>query len=107
RIYAAWIALMMISITGVVLIAEYRLLRGITLHRSGSGSKRRNRVSKVGKLAPAIYASFALLFIGALFVPVSTIVFWMIRAVDSEFISGVTTSFLSSISASIPAAFFA
>lgn len=107
RIYAAWIALIMLSITGVVLLAEYRLLRGIKLHRTGSGAKRRNRISTLGRLKPAVYASFGILFVSALIIPVSTIVLWMSRAVGTDFMVGVSSSFISSISASIPAAFLA
>src|SRR5690606_10482361 len=49
RIYAAWIALMMLAITGSILVIEYRLLRGIKLHRTSSGVSRSVHVSKLGR----------------------------------------------------------
>lgn len=104
RIYAAWLALMLLSITATILFAEYRLLRGKLFHRAGTGTARNIRISKLRwKVYPA-YAGVALLMFCAIVIPVGTILYWMGRSLDSSIWNGLTNVLAMSVSASAPAA---
>jgi iron(III) transport system permease protein len=107
RIYAAWIAIMMLSITGTILVIEYKLLRGIRLHRTGSGVSRVGHVSKLGHLSIPCYVGLLALAFFALFVPVVTIVYWTSILQSTSAFSGLTSALQSSLMASIPSAFLA
>ncbi len=43
RLYAAWLALMLLVMTGGILLLEARLLRGLLFHRTGAGTRRKAR----------------------------------------------------------------
>jgi iron(III) transport system permease protein len=107
RIYAAWIALMLLSLTISILFVEYRLLRGLLFYRTGSGSSRRFHKVKLGRwkwLAGAFVATVA---IASLVVPVWTVIFWMMRGFDASIWTGLTRALQSSFIASAPAALLA
>lgn len=104
RIYAAWLALMLLSITATVLLAEYRLLRGKLFHRSGTGTARAVRISRLGWKAYPAYAGIAALIFFAIIIPVGTILFWMSRSLDSSVWNGLLGTLGMSVSASAPAA---
>lgn len=104
RIYAAWLAIMLIMLTATLLIAEYRLLRGKLFHRSGSGTARKMRISRLGRLKyPAFGGVFLVLFF-AIIVPVGTIVFWMSRGIGRISFDSLWDILFMSVSASAPAA---
>lgn len=107
RIYAAWIAIMMLSITGTILVIEYKLLRGIRLHRTGSGVSRVGHISKLGHLSIPFYVCLAALSFFALFVPVATIVYWTSSLNSTTAFWGLIGALQSSLLASIPSAMLA
>jgi iron(III) transport system permease protein len=107
RIYAAWLALMLLSITATILFAEYRLLRGKLFHRTGTGTARNIRLTKLGWKAYPAYAGMAILMFSAIIVPVGTILFWMSRSMDYSIWNGLTEVLAQSVSASAPAAILA
>jgi len=107
RIYAAWIALMMLGITGSILIIEYKLLRGIKLHRTSSGVARSVHESNLGNLRFPIYIGLILLSVFALGVPLATILYWSIRSSQSVDFSSLSIALISSLSASVPSALLA
>ncbi len=107
RIYAAWIALMMLAITGTILVVEYKLLRGIKLHRTSSGVSRVGHLSKLGYLRIPTYMGLSALTFFALVVPVSTIIFWAVNHTSGLQITGLMEALASSLSVSVPSAFLA
>lgn len=107
RIYAAWIALMMLTITGSILIIEYRLLRGIKLHRTSSGVSRSVHLSKLRGFKLPAYAALSLLSLFALGVPLATILYWNIGSPQVLALGSLWDALVSSLSASVPAAFLA
>ena len=104
RIYAAWLALMLLGLTATILIMEYRLLKGMLFHRVGTGSARKIRLSKLGKLKFPAYGGLTLLIFLAIIIPVVTIFFWSTRSVFGVNWSDLTSTLWMSISASAPAA---
>lgn len=104
RIYAAWLALMLLTLTATILIAEYRLLHGKLFHRSSTGTARKMRISKLGVKKYPAFAGLVLLMFFAIIVPVGTIFFWMSRSLSSSIWSGLPEVLFMSFSASAPAA---
>jgi iron(III) transport system permease protein len=107
RIYAAWIAIMMLTITGTILIIEYKLLRGIKLHRTGSGVSRIGHLSKLGFWSTPIYSGLFILAFFSLFVPVATILFWLNSFHLGGITLGLTSALKSSLTVSVPSAILA
>ena len=108
RIYAACLALMLLALTIAILFLEARLLRGLLLHRTGSGTSRRATPQRLGAWRWAGYAfggGVALVSVG---LPVVTVGYWM-----SDVVAGglpwasLATSLWASVSASVPAAVLA
>jgi len=104
RVYAAWLALMLLSITGTILFAEYRLLKGKRFHRAGTGTTRKMRISRLGWKQWPVYVGMITVFFFAIVVPVGTILFWMFRSLNSTVWTGLTDVLMMSFSASAPAA---
>jgi iron(III) transport system permease protein len=76
---AAVLALMLVACTAAVLFAEARLRGRARYHRTGGGARRPARIVPLGRWRwPAL--AFCALVIGlAVFVPVGTILFWLVR----------------------------
>lgn len=104
RIYAAWLALMLLALTATILFAEYRLLKGKLFHRAGTGTARKMRISKLGKLKYASYIGITTVLLFAIIIPVGTIIFWMTRSLDGPVWHSLMDILFMSISASAPAA---
>lgn len=106
RVYAAWLALMLLGLTGFVLFMEARFLRGIALHRTGSGVRREAPLAPLGPWALPALVYVALLVL-AIAVPLSSLAFWSTtsRAVGEA--TAVLGAVLTSFSASAPAALLA
>lgn len=105
RIYAAWLALMLLGLTTGALVLEYRLLKRAIFHRLGSGAARSKSYLNLGGWKyPALLFVGLIALIGVI-VPITSIVSWM----DSSVLTGIwgelTTSFKNSVIASAPAAF--
>ncbi len=107
RLYAAWLALMLLCMTGFALVLEYRLLRGLFFHRTGSGSSRLPELYDLGNWRYPVYAFVALVLFASVILPIATVVYWMIDAGDIGIWSGVGSSLFDSFSASAPAAILA
>ena len=104
RIYAAWLALMLLGLTATILVMEYRLLKGLLYHRAGTGSARKIRLSKLGNLKYPAYGGLALLLFFAIVIPVTTIFFWSTRSALGVNWADLSSTLRMSISASAPAA---
>ncbi len=73
----AWFGLMMIALAGAMIALELWLLRGLRLHRVGSGVARGRAVSRLGWWkAPAVLFLLSILCAGVV-MPTATTVFWL------------------------------
>jgi iron(III) transport system permease protein len=108
RIYAACLALMLLALTGTILLLEARLLRGLLLHRTGSGTSRRAARWPLGAwTVPGVLFAGTVGFL-SVGLPVLTVGYWMTEAVGGGIPwQGLWASLVASVSASAPAAVLA
>ncbi len=107
RIYAAWLALMLLALTAVLLWGEARLLRGQRFDRAGTGMARHARASTLGwRQIPAVgfAGGVGLASVG---LPVVTVTYWLGRGAERETWADLASALWDSVSASGPAALLA
>lgn len=107
RVYAAWLALMLLALTGALLAGEARLLRGRRFERVGTGSARRTRRTRLGAWQiPALVFSglVALLTVG---LPIGTTLDWMGRGTGQPSAAALAAALWDSTRAAAPAAVLA
>lgn len=107
RVYAAWLALMLLSITTVFVVAEFRLLRDLSLERTGHGSSTHRRAVPLGKWRWLAYPFVATTAMASVILPVWIILFWMGQGLGTIDVPGLLSSTLDSLRASVPAAMLA
>ncbi|MFO8098195.1 MAG: iron ABC transporter permease [Salinibacter sp.] len=105
RVYAACLALMLLALTLAILFLEARLLRGLLLHRTGSGTARVASPHRLGAWRWAGYAFGGGVALASVGLPVVTVGDWMADTMAA----GVPWTRLgealwASVSASAPAA---
>ena len=106
RIYAACLALMLLALTAVILVLEARLLRGLLLHRTGSGTSRRAPPIKLGAWRWPSYAFVGVVAFASVGVPVLTVAYWMGTSPSLPW-ADLAETLWGSVSASGPAALLA
>ncbi len=106
RIYAAWLALMLLALTAGVLFLEARLLRRLLFHRTGTGARRRARRVPLGAWRWPAYGFAGGVGFFSAGVPLLTVGFWMTRGGAVDW-GDVAAALGDSVSASVPAAFLA
>ena len=107
RVYAAWLALILLLLTGAVLALEGRAMRRVFLAPSGRNTRTATRVSLKFWTIPALiplglYAAIAVLL------PVVTALHWIAREPPSAFyqpLAELGRAIGGTLSAAIPAAF--
>lgn len=104
RTYAAWLALMLLGITVVVLAAEAWFLRGLRLDRAGAGGPKPVRNRSLGWMAVPAYVFVVTVGLISLLVPVGTMLFWTAQADIVAELPDVWESLVGSAMASFPAA---
>jgi len=108
RVYAACLALMLLALTVAVLFLEARLLRGLLLHRTGSGATRAPRRVPLGSWSIPAYLFALVVGVVSVAVPVLTVAYWMAdSAVAGLPWASLGESLWASVSASAPAAVLA
>jgi len=60
RTYAAWLALLLVALTALLLAGDWLLLRRLRLARTGTGAPRRRRPTRLGRWEPVAVAAAAL-----------------------------------------------
>lgn len=105
RIYAAWLALMLLVFAGCLLYVEARLLRGAKFHRAGIGTVHRGTLTSLKGWGQLSYLYLGVLIFGCIAVPTITVVLWMIRGLDSVSLESLVSAVIGSLGASVPAAF--
>ena len=104
RIYAAWLALMLLGLTTAALVLEYRLLKKAIYHRLGRGAARARTYLKLGSWKPVAYGFILLLLLVAIILPVTSIVYWINQTAFESVAPRLWQSFFNSVKASAPAA---
>ncbi|MDI6401749.1 iron ABC transporter permease [Balneolaceae bacterium ANBcel3] len=107
RVYAAWLALMLLTLTSSALIFEYKLLRGLFFHRAGTGTGKKTQLTELGAWKWPAYFFVTILVLVSIVLPVSTIIFWMLDAMPLERTDSLVRALRASFTASAPAAFLA
>ncbi|MES3631053.1 MAG: iron ABC transporter permease [Longimonas sp.] len=108
RIYAAWLALMLLALTIAVLFLEARLLKGLLYHRTGTGTGRQATPLRLGAWTAPAYGFVGAVGLASVVVPVATIIYWMSASVDVGVPwGGLASALWDSFSASAPAALLA
>lgn len=105
RIYAACLALMLLVLTVAVLFLEARLLKGLLLHRTGSGTSRQPSRLRLGPWKWPAYLFVGAVAIASVGVPVGTVGYWMGDLAIPW--SAMGEALWGSVSASVPAALLA
>ncbi len=103
RIYAAWLALLLLVLTAGVLFLEARLLRGLSLHRTGSGTHRRAVSVRLGPWRLPGYLFMGSVGAASVGLPLVGVTYWMVRGGGGVW-SDVGAALGASVSASAPAA---
>ncbi len=104
RIYAAWLALMLLGLTSAALVLEYKLLKKAIFHRLGRGISKAKSYLDLGPWAIPAYTFVAVVFLVAIVLPVSSIVFWLNQTSFASVSLDLWHAFLNSVKASAPAA---
>lgn len=107
RIYAACLALMLLALTVAVLFLEARLLRGLLLYRTGTGTTRRAVPFRLGRWRWAAYTFGVTVAVISVLLPMGTVGYWMADTAAGLPWSSLATSLWASVAASAPAAVLA
>ncbi|MFB6344351.1 MAG: ABC transporter permease [bacterium] len=108
RIYAAWLALILLGITLCALLLEAYLLKGLMFNENGDRNVDRKRLTNIGHWSWAGYAFGGLVAAVSVGIPFGTVLYWMVDTTTVNLHPPVLGQALwNSISVSIPAAFLA
>lgn len=104
RTYAAWLALFLLGLTLAILAFEAWYLRGLLLHRTGSGTARHQT-----KLALGVWRWPALAFVAGIgmvgvVLPLFAVLFWLLQGRGGGFPSRLFMAMWDSVSVGAPAA---
>ena len=103
RVYAAWLALMLLALTGAVLVLEARLLRGLFLHRTGAGVRRRTALADSRMRTTGVYLFSGVVGMVSVGIPTLTVGYWMTRSTLNPW-ADLGPALWDSVAASAPAA---
>ncbi len=104
RLYAAWLALMLLALTGSVLFVEARLLRGLLFHRTGTGARRRARPVALERGRFAAYGFAGTVALLGVVGPALTVGYWMVQRGAARQWGALGEALGASVLASAPAA---
>ncbi len=104
RIYAAWFALMLVALAVALLYTEGRLLKGLNLHRVGSGTLYSPQSAPLNGWAKCSYLYLVVLTGASVVLPTGTVLFWMVKSFDVACLQNLIQALSGSFFASAPAA---
>ncbi len=110
RVYAAWLALILISVALSVVWLESRLREGAHYARTGSGTGARPRRTQLSPTGHVLgWAFVVVVVLGSLGLPLSVLTFWMTRSIDSgallsAALPDLLRAFGQSLSVAVPSA---
>lgn len=80
RTYAAWLALILLALTVVLLLVDGRLVSRVRLHRAGSGVRRGVPLSELGRWRWPLAGALALFSALTVLAPVAAVVYWFLQS---------------------------
>ncbi len=104
RVYAAWLSLMLLTMSLSVVLLEGRLLGRAKLARVATGVARKGRSVRLGWWRPATYLYLTLLFGASLGLPAVVLTYWLTLSPPSIEPLRFAGVFMRSAAASAPAA---
>ena len=107
RVYAAWLALMLLALTLAVVLAEAGLLGSRRFSRTGTGIARQAALVNLKWGRPFAYLFLGTVFFLAIGLPVLITAYWLLLAPPQLSISGLLLAFVRSAAAAAPAALVA
>ena len=109
RVYAAWLALMLIAMALSVVWWESRLREGAHYSRTGSGAgTARRRLALPPALQAAGWGFVALVVLASVGLPIAVLSFWMVRLDDLPAVMpALLRAFSQSLSVAVPSALMA
>jgi len=107
RIYAAWLALMLVGIAALLLTLEFFLLRGLRIGRSGKSTRPRKKVFRLGAWQWVALGFVSLVVILSVVIPNSVVLYWLSHQLGHVDATGVLDAIRDSIAVSFPAALLA
>ncbi len=108
RVYAAWLSIILLSLTGAFVVIEARVLRNRRFSRLGSGVARRRRLSVMRPVPYAASGLFVVTVVGfSVGLPVVILSYWLTIAPPAVRAADLLGAFLRSAGASAPAALLA
>lgn len=107
RVYAAWLALMLLALTGALLWGEARLLRNRRYDRAGTGLPRRQRGARLGRWQGPALAFAALVALVTVGLPLLTTIDWMGRGSETLPAAALLGALWDSTRGALPAALLA
>ena len=107
RVYAAWLALMLLALTAALLWGEARLLRGQRLDRAGTGLARRTHRHRLGAWHAPAWGFAGGVGVASVGLPAVTVLYWLGRSPARGTWGDLLTALGDSCLASAPAALLA
>ncbi len=106
RVYAAWLALMLLLLTTLLLVLEGHLLIGRRFARTGSGPAHRRRTRPLRAARWPAAAGLAVLGLAQVGIPVGTVLDWLGRGTTSAW-ADLPRALGDALSAAVPASILA
>jgi iron(III) transport system permease protein len=108
RVYAAWLALILVAIAVSVIWWESRLREGAHYARTGTGAGTGRRLFRLGTIGNfCAWAFIALVVLASLGLPVAVLGFWLSAQPILPSLPALGVSFWQSVSVAVPAAILA
>lgn len=103
RLYAAWLALMLLTLTATLLTAEAKTLRGTFLARRGPGAAAVSPRTALGTWRIPVMLGLGVVATWSVVLPVGTLSYWALRGLGTTG-TNLLGALIGSVSASVPAA---
>lgn len=103
RLYAAWLAIMLLLLTVSMLMVEARVLKSTHVARRGPGSARTTLQSQKSRWSWLAWPFIGTVFSIAVVLPVTTLGYWALRGLP-DVLPGLLESMVGSLTASLPTA---
>ncbi|RWR19598.1 iron ABC transporter permease [Sinirhodobacter populi] len=107
RVYAAWLSLMLMALTGAALLAQHVLSRNRRFARTGTGTARRSRPVPLGRWRHAAGGFVALVALASLGLPLMVLGHWMRLGLPDMNLLHLGRTALGSLATAVPAAVLA
>ncbi|MEO3433428.1 iron ABC transporter permease [Inquilinus sp. CAU 1745] len=107
RVYAAWLSILLMTVSLSMIWIEGKARSGLELARTGTGSERRFTPIRLGRWTPLAWGFIALVVLASLGLPAAVLSFWLSLEPVLPSLPDLLEGFLHSIAAAVPAAILA